>query len=217
MFFDILLTHTWMLKTITSAFTEGLILPDVQLIKGIWLATEDRCSLESGDMLLHLLCIVSDHCVCVCLCACLLMDLCCHQGIVLSVHLSSQERSHSATPVAVRALCPAQCISLLLPPSITPLPPSLLLLTAASSAVSTGCRPTPRSMSCLSGGVWALAPALVKMHTYCMHALTLKWVLMGFAHPHAVTCITFLCNALNNQHITTTALSSVVSFIKVWH
>lgn len=52
------------------------------------------------------------------------------------------ERSHSATPAAVRALCPPQRAALFLP--------SLLLLTAASSAVSTGCWPTPRSMSCLS-------------------------------------------------------------------
>lgn len=62
-------------------------------------------------------------------------------GVALSVHLSSLERSNSATPVTVRALCP-----------LLPFLPSffLLLLTAASSAVSTGRWPTPRSMSCLS-------------------------------------------------------------------
>lgn len=79
-----------------------------------------------------------------------LMCLCTHTGIqsqtrpAVSVHLSSLERSQSATPVAVRALCP-------------PLHPSssfsffllCLLLTAASSAVSTGHWPTPWSMSCL--------------------------------------------------------------------
>lgn len=52
------------------------------------------------------------------------------------------ERSHSATLATVRARCPPQSAALFLP--------SLLPLTAASSAVSTGRWPTPRSMSCLS-------------------------------------------------------------------
>lgn len=90
----------------------------------------------------------------------------CQRGVALSVHLSSLERSYSATPVAVRALCPPQCAALL--PSLPSLfflpcslPPPLLLLTAASSAVSTGHHPTPWSMSCLSHTVWAaITPAL---------------------------------------------------------
>ncbi len=72
-------------------------------------------------------------CVCVCVCECTLMCLTlasrarvCQRGVALSAHLSSLERSHSATPVAVRALCPPQCVALLpsLPLSLPPpLPP----------------------------------------------------------------------------------------------
>ena len=115
----------------------------------------------------------------------------CRRGVALSVHLSGLERSHSATPVAVRALCPPQCVALL--PSLPPLPfflPSLLLppllllllLTAASSAVSTGHQPTPRSMSCLSHTVRAAITLTHKMHmnTVCVpthyngHTLQMK-------------------------------------------
>lgn len=131
--------------------------------------------------------------VCVFVCQCTLMCLCthagiksrvCQRGVVLSVHLSSLERSHSATPVAVRALCPPHRVALLpsLPLSrLPPLPPP-----------STSPPPHSCLLSCVH---WPSAHSLEHVlfisqseqqshrhvntqnaHKYCMHADTLKWV-----------------------------------------
>lgn len=50
----------------------------------------------------------------------------CQRGVALSVHLSSLERSHSAAPVAVRALCPPQCVALFPSLPLSSSPSSLL-------------------------------------------------------------------------------------------
>lgn len=96
------------------------------------------------------------------------------------------------------------CCSPPIPPSF-PLPlsflpssllPPLLLITAASSAVSTGHRPTPWSMSCLSPTARAaLTPACeLRVHTdtVCVptqcngHALQMK---SHTIMPHTVLCV----------------------------
>lgn len=76
---------------------------------------------------------VGSVCVCVCLGTYVDVSVCsrrhqepvCQRGVALSVYLSSPERSHSATPVAVRALCPPRRAALLpcLPPLSSSSPP----------------------------------------------------------------------------------------------
>lgn len=94
---------------------------------------------------------------------------------------------------AVRALCPPRCAALLpIPPSlIFPLLPLLVLLTAASSAVSTGHHPTSRSMSCLSLAAphteLAVVPARSDAGDMLKWACTSKEV----KHGHAQTIPSF--------------------------
>lgn len=97
----------------------------------------------------------------------------CQQGVALSVHLSSLERSHSVTPVAVRALCPPQCVALL---------PYLPLSSPPPSPFSS---PNPPPHSCLLSCVhWpsshssehvlfiSQSPAHTSRLTHKMHANT---------------------------------------------
>ena len=98
----------------------------------------------------------------------------CLRGVALSVHLSDLESSHSATPVAVRALLPLRGVSLPSPP--LPSPPSLHRLPSLPPAST-----SPPPHSCLLSCVhWPSVPLLGPCPVYLTH-------LEQRSHPHVNT------------------------------
>lgn len=126
-------------------------------------------------------------------------------GIALSVHLSSLERSHSATPAAVRALCPPQFAAL--PPSLPLSPPSPLLRNSPSHFSSSSSSQLPPQL-CLLAAVPLLRACPVYLaepeqqshptrlthkmltNTVCMPTHSSGYTLkMKLAQPRPVPCI----------------------------
>lgn len=103
------------------------------------------------------------------------------RGVALSVHLSSLERYHSATPVAVGALCPPQCVALLSTHPSSSSPPSSFHLSSSSQL-------PPQLCPLATGPLLGACPVYLTQfepqshphantrdaHEYCMCADTLK-------------------------------------------